>query len=155
MRSPYDFISLLSTHQRIRDLRNSVHFTTNDSMRLVSYIRVFGGFGLSQRTCYRPVDYVYGVSGILGWDIPRMADPDIVWGKFISYMQLFAKMLHENLAEHNQENVQINVSVKAHSFSLSAANNLGEVFRSLLHVKLQCTCTTCIACKHMLKFDPE
>ncbi|CDH58126.1 predicted protein [Lichtheimia corymbifera JMRC:FSU:9682] len=37
----------------------------------------------SQRRCYDPVDYVYGVLGIFQFKIPRMTDPNAVWRRFL------------------------------------------------------------------------
>ncbi|KAJ8654552.1 hypothetical protein O0I10_009734 [Lichtheimia ornata] len=37
----------------------------------------------SERRCYDPVDYVYGVLGIFQFKVPRMTDPKAVWQRFL------------------------------------------------------------------------
>lgn len=148
-------MSLLSLNRCIREVRNSIHYALTDSMRLLAFTRIFVGLSQSQRSCYSAVDYVHGVSGILSWDIPRLDHPDDVWAQFILYLQSFAETLHGDLPKHNQENMEITVSDKAQSFSLSGAKELGEVYRGLLQMKLHCTCTTCAAFKKMLSFDDK
>lgn len=39
--------------------------------------------GDSERRCYDPVDYVYGVLGIFQFKVPRMTDPKAVWQRFL------------------------------------------------------------------------
>ncbi|CDH60916.1 predicted protein [Lichtheimia corymbifera JMRC:FSU:9682] len=40
-------------------------------------------FHVSARRCYDPVDYVYGVLGLLQIKIPRVTDPTAVWLRFL------------------------------------------------------------------------
>lgn len=152
-RSPYDFTDLISINQSIRDLRNSINYPLNDSMRTLAFIRIFTGLSQCRRSCFRPEDYVHGVSGILGWDIPRLDKLDAVWDEFISFLKDFAKMVHGDLDKHSQKHIQISVSEKALSFSLAEALDLGDVYRDLLDIKFHCSCITCQVLKHMVKFD--
>ncbi|KAJ8652919.1 hypothetical protein O0I10_011453 [Lichtheimia ornata] len=47
---------------------------------------------LSERRCYDPCDYVYGVLGMLRIKIPRMTDPNDVWRHFLSKLDDLAPL---------------------------------------------------------------
>ncbi|CDH60924.1 predicted protein [Lichtheimia corymbifera JMRC:FSU:9682] len=46
-------------------------------------VNLFSSFSFSFRRCYDPVDYVYGVLGLLQIKISRMTDPTAVWQRFL------------------------------------------------------------------------
>lgn len=68
-------------------------------------------FGVSNRRCMDPADYVYGVLGVLRMYVPRKTDPDEVWKLFL-----------ERLSSY------ISISNHAKRFDLATARNMADVY---------------------------
>lgn len=130
---------MMETAQSVRSSLRS----DNALFRFLAIADLLDDLGLSHRTCHFPVDYVYGILGILGWDIPRLADPNLAWKHFISKLEQFTEMPKEQLDKHYRDNIRINVSDKAQSFSLSSSTNLGDAYCHLLKLSSNCECTAC------------
>ncbi|CDH52843.1 predicted protein [Lichtheimia corymbifera JMRC:FSU:9682] len=125
----------------------------------------------SDRSCYYAEDYVYGLLGILGWDIPRLNDMDDLWNRFLSSLKGFAvKVLWPSIEEyfqysdrapdyilddpgfepdpetslkHCQETIHINISEEAQSCTLSRACSMTDAYQGLLYIKADCSCVNC------------
>ena len=72
-------------------------------------------FARSFRKCMDPVDYVYGVLGILNVYMPRMIDADQVW-------QHFLEMISSSMP----------ISDRARQFNLATAQSMADVYKNLL-----------------------
>ncbi|CDH52834.1 predicted protein [Lichtheimia corymbifera JMRC:FSU:9682] len=124
-------------------------------------------FATSERSCYYAEDYVYGVLGILGCDIPRLNDMEDLWDRFLFSLQRIAekalcKSLAYNLfnivkidrgeeyetcletvAKHFQETIQLDITEEARSCVLSEACNMSDIYQGLLCLKVDCSCPNC------------
>ncbi|KAJ8654028.1 hypothetical protein O0I10_010364 [Lichtheimia ornata] len=69
----------------------------------------------SKRRCYDPVDYVYGVLGMLRIKIPRMEDPNDVWRHFLSQL--------DDLVPRDGRWIDL-----ADEIDLRKVKNIGEVY---------------------------
>ncbi|CDS06557.1 hypothetical protein LRAMOSA09085 [Lichtheimia ramosa] len=79
----------------------------------------------SRRQCMDPVDYVYGVLGMLRIKIPRMKDPKAVWQRFLTEL--------DNCMEKRKERRLID---HVHQVDLLQANHISDVYSKLLfHLK--------------------
>ncbi|KAJ8659513.1 hypothetical protein O0I10_004878 [Lichtheimia ornata] len=125
----------------------------------------------SERSCYFAEDYVYGILGILGWDIPRLNDMEDVWSRFLFSLKGFAEKVlwpaieeyfqyadraplyiqdHPNFEpdpeislKHCRETMHINISREARSCSLYTACSMTDVYPGLLYIKADCPCVNC------------
>lgn len=92
------------------------NFITNDSdlpsTRYFKHFKLVNIFANSPRQCMDPVDYVYGVLGVLGLNIPRKSDPNQVWQLFLSELKVAAKN-------------------PAYEFDLSTAQTMADVYQGL------------------------
>ncbi|KAJ8652743.1 hypothetical protein O0I10_011625 [Lichtheimia ornata] len=104
----------------------------------------------SKRSCYLAVDYVYGILGILGVDVPRQDNPDVVWKHFLAYLDhvVYETYGGNDMSFHDYS--KIDVSEKARQFVLSEADNLGQVFDNVLQVNLHCPCMDCSVVNHRI-----
>ncbi|KAJ8652885.1 hypothetical protein O0I10_011485 [Lichtheimia ornata] len=84
---------------------------------------LFLSFKQSSRQCMEPVDYVYGILGILRLDIPRMNDHHQVWKLFLS--KLDTLMIDLNCTKWK-------ISNDAHQVDLLAVENMADVYKDLL-----------------------
>ncbi|KAI7873501.1 hypothetical protein K492DRAFT_200644 [Lichtheimia hyalospora FSU 10163] len=61
----------------------------NHACQFTTLIVALGG---STRRCMDPVDYVYGVLGMLNIKIPRLTEPKAVWQRFLSELDHYMDM---------------------------------------------------------------
>ncbi|KAI7887136.1 hypothetical protein K492DRAFT_221178 [Lichtheimia hyalospora FSU 10163] len=93
--------------------------------------------GYSTRRCMDPVDYVYGVLGMLQIKIPRMIDPKAIWQCFLSELDK-----HMDMAGIKNEVIQfppddsktkiIGISELAHQVDLENAQCMADVYDDIL-----------------------
>ncbi|KAI7874422.1 hypothetical protein K492DRAFT_240852 [Lichtheimia hyalospora FSU 10163] len=88
-----------------------------------AFLSVISSLGFSKRRCTDPVDYVYGVLGVLQLKIPRMTDPHAVWQYFVSEMDKRLQSIGDSsrIAGH------------AH-FDLRFANNMADVYYKFVEI---------------------
>lgn len=110
----------------------------------------FNKLSTSKRSCYFAVDYVYGILGVLGFDIPRQENPDVAWKHFIAYLDHIVHQTYQGVDMSLHDNSSIHVSEKARQFSLTEAKNLGQVFDTLLEVNIDCPCMDCSVIKYRI-----
>ncbi|CDH48368.1 predicted protein [Lichtheimia corymbifera JMRC:FSU:9682] len=94
-------------------------------LNLSSLLRTWGN---SPRRCMDPVDYVYGVLGILQFEIPRMDDPDAVWKLFLSEMDKHLGSVHERFPLTRR------ISDRAYQVDLRKAQDMRDVYRDLEYI---------------------
>lgn len=75
----------------------------------------------STRRCYDPVDYVYGVLGMMEIQIPRMVDPYAVWRHFLAELDKYAPRF--NRAEQCID--------RAQGIDIREAKTIGDVYEKL------------------------
>ena len=86
--------------------------------------------GNSTRRCMNPVDYVYGVLGILQIKIPRMDDPSTVWQSFLCE---FDKYIDIDMKEQMFGYRQITgISDRARQVNLQEVEHMGDVYKDFL-----------------------
>ncbi|CDH52846.1 predicted protein [Lichtheimia corymbifera JMRC:FSU:9682] len=160
----YYLAAMRKSDTNVRDLSNELDVTTravqgylglreNDGIQRIQHLSsVLALFAKSGRSCYFAEDYVYGALGILGWDIPRLNNIQDLWDRFLSSLQHFTVKLlwqgmknsfPENTIKHLQETIHIRISQKAQSYALSAAYNMADVYKGLLYITLNCSCSKC------------
>ena len=92
----------------------------------------------STRRCMDPVDYVYGVLGMLNIKIPRMTDPKAVWQRFLSELDNYM-----DTTDIKNEVIQvtgvgdlkiIGVEESAYRIDLRKATWMGYVYDELLEM---------------------
>lgn len=113
--------------QQQRTIKVDLQLWKNAKARLVGLKSVLDNLAGSPRTCTNPVDYVYGVLGLLAIDVPRMDDPHAAWSTFLSVL---SQRLQD--VEKDDPDYYASVSENAYSFDLSQANNLGHVYSGLV-----------------------
>ncbi|KAJ8652899.1 hypothetical protein O0I10_011433 [Lichtheimia ornata] len=79
----------------------------------------------SNRRCYDPCDYVYGVLGAMQIKIPRMDDPDEVWRHFLSELDALSPLDLSPWIDHADE------------IDLREVENIGEVYKKLSDIYLE------------------
>ncbi|KAI7883030.1 hypothetical protein K492DRAFT_54604 [Lichtheimia hyalospora FSU 10163] len=93
----------------------------------------------STRRCMDPVDYVYGVLGILQLKIPRMADPKKVWQCFLTELDDYMDMAgfkNREIQRPNGSKVKIiGIRKYAYETDLTTAECMGDVFRYILDLE--------------------
>ncbi|CDS06572.1 hypothetical protein LRAMOSA09100 [Lichtheimia ramosa] len=106
-----------------------------DKARITSHLRLYGdpylvfynvirSLSESPRQCMDPVDYVYGVLGMLQIKIPRMKDTNAVWQRFLTEL--------DNCLELEDGHQFIDY---AQGFDLRKAKTIGDVYRKLLYIE--------------------
>lgn len=92
--------------------------------------------GKSQRRCYDPVDYVYGVLGMFQINIERMQDPVKVWRCFLSeldtYMDKHGFKVEETFYSRCSNSYRI--SYRALQVDLLNVENMTDVYKDLLEM---------------------
>ena len=92
----------------------------------------------SPRRCMDPVDYVYGVLGILQIKIPRMTNPKKLWKRFLSELDHYMDM-----AGFKNEDFQtpegytlkiIGIGERAYSIDLMTVKCMGDVYEGILDI---------------------
>ena len=78
----------------MKEISQARAFNKHDVKRNHAYQFVFllGTLGESTRRCMDPVDYVYGVLGMLNIKIPRLTEPKAVWQRFLSELDHYMDM---------------------------------------------------------------
>lgn len=88
--------------------------------------------GESTRRCYDPCDYVYGVLGMLQIKIPRMADADEVWDRFLDELDDYIDNLEDN---ELASGALVGTSDRARQINLLEAKNMKDVYNDLLVIE--------------------
>lgn len=83
--------------------------------------------GKSSRRCMDPVDYVYGVLGVLQLDIPRTTDTDTVWQHFLSQLEKLIVRIKSPLNPKKRSNTTIDA--RAWNVDLKTAQSMADVYR--------------------------
>ncbi|KAI7878423.1 hypothetical protein K492DRAFT_196834 [Lichtheimia hyalospora FSU 10163] len=100
------------------------------------FIFLLHSLGNSTRRCMDPVDYVYGVLGMLNIKIPRMAEPKAVWQRFLSELDNYMGM-----ADIKNEVIQTSkytsgmsngIRESAYKADLREVECMGDVYKNLL-----------------------
>ncbi|KAI7877829.1 hypothetical protein K492DRAFT_209362 [Lichtheimia hyalospora FSU 10163] len=110
-----------------RTIKVDLQLWKSSKARFIGLKSMLDNLAGSPRTCTNPVDYVYGVLGLLAIDVPRMSDPHAVWSTFLSVLSQRLQSV-----ERNDPDFFASVSETAHSFDLSKAKNLGHVYHGLV-----------------------
>ncbi|KAJ8659522.1 hypothetical protein O0I10_004887 [Lichtheimia ornata] len=162
-----DFQANIGTLRRaVGIIHGSEEHTANDFYLLDS---VLLHLAKSERSCYFAEDYVYGVLGILGLDIPRLNDIEDIWDRFLFSFQRFVEKRFwesvkdlfccgpffyspnktynepypETATKHCQETMHFNICEGARSCALSGASKMADVYRGLLEITVNCSCSRC------------
>ncbi|KAJ8652917.1 hypothetical protein O0I10_011451 [Lichtheimia ornata] len=83
---------------------------------------VIGSLVSSNRRCYDPCDYVYGVLGAMQIKIPRMTDPNDVWRHFLSKLDDLAPLDSRRWMDYADE------------IDLGEVENIGVVYNELIQI---------------------
>ncbi|KAI7875692.1 hypothetical protein K492DRAFT_182421 [Lichtheimia hyalospora FSU 10163] len=129
-----DMVSVLNEYVKLRD--NEAHsarmFTKtrirkNSAFELKVLMRTLGN---STRRCMNPVDYVYGVLGMLQIKIPRMKDPNAVWQYFL---REFENYIDGDIKRQFYILREIAViSYRAYQVNLQEVEHMGDVYKDFL-----------------------
>ncbi|CDH59346.1 predicted protein [Lichtheimia corymbifera JMRC:FSU:9682] len=94
------------------------------------FVNMLASIGRCRRTCTDPRDYVYGVLGLLGMDIPRVDDnPQTVW---ITFLSVLDTMLQEHTTIARTGERLLTISSHAWNFRLALAKDSDHVYGMLL-----------------------
>lgn len=100
------------------------------------FYNLIDALGKSQRHCYDPVDYVYGVLGMFEINIERMSDPVQVWRRFVSeldnYMEKNGFKIEETFDSMSSNSYKI--SYRALQVNLLEVKNMTDVYKDLLEM---------------------
>ncbi|KAJ8655970.1 hypothetical protein O0I10_008410 [Lichtheimia ornata] len=100
------------------------------------FYNIIDALGKSQRHCYDPVDYVYGVLGMFEINIERMSDPVQVWRRFVSeldnYMEKNGFKIEETFDSMSSNSYKI--SYRALQVNLLEVKNMTDVYKDLLEM---------------------
>lgn len=86
-----------------------------EKMKAIDFLRLIGSLGFSSRQCMDPVDYVYGILGMLQIKMPRLDNPADVWTRFLyelgNYMETMGPFELEdgNIIKINEHAYQIDI----------------------------------------------
>ncbi|KAI7875682.1 hypothetical protein K492DRAFT_199005 [Lichtheimia hyalospora FSU 10163] len=89
--------------------------------------------GNSTRRCMNPVDYVYGVLGMLQIKIPRMKDPDAVWQSFLCEFENYVDRDIKNNVFFPTMPIT-GISDRAHLVNLQEVEHIGDVYKGFLAI---------------------
>ena len=93
----------------------------------------------STRRCMDPVDYVYGVLGMLQIKIPRMTDPKKVWQRFLFELDEYLDMAafkYKDIHDHDSSIAKIiGIRKYAYSIDLTTVDCMGDVYGDILDIK--------------------
>ncbi|KAI7878412.1 hypothetical protein K492DRAFT_196881 [Lichtheimia hyalospora FSU 10163] len=103
---------------------------------LSSLVNLFNLLGQSSRQCMDPVDYVYGVLGLLRIRIPRMTYPKAVWQLFLYELEpVLNELLLNQFTTSKGGVVQlVGINEDAYQIDLLDARNMADVYRNFLIV---------------------
>ena len=100
---------------------------------------LIGSLSDSPRRCMDPVDYVYGVLGMLQIKIPRMIDPKKVWQRFLSELDDYMDMAgfkNEVVQEPDGSKVKIiGIRKCAYEIDLTTVKCMGGIYHYILRVE--------------------
>ncbi|KAI7885178.1 hypothetical protein K492DRAFT_172505 [Lichtheimia hyalospora FSU 10163] len=86
-----------------------------------------------------PVDYVYGVLGMLQIKIPRMTDPKKVWQRFLSELDDYmdtAGIKGEEIPNPAASIYKvIGIADYAYNIDLTTVECMGDAYKSILRIK--------------------
>lgn len=88
-----------------------------------------------------PSDYVYGVLGVLQFEIPRMANPKEVWHDFLSELDNFVEAYVCNQSSSQMDVPPpslFTINDRARHLDLTTVKNMSDVYRDLL-IEYNCT----------------
>ncbi|KAI7876077.1 hypothetical protein K492DRAFT_198712 [Lichtheimia hyalospora FSU 10163] len=113
---------------------NKQHCDKNE--RANQFGALFYSLYSSTRRCMDPVDYVYGILGMLKIKIPRMTDPEAVWHRFLFELDNYMDMMGTKTAVFrfsNGSKSRISVNKEsAHEIVLQEATCMADVYKGLL-----------------------
>ncbi|CDH58174.1 predicted protein [Lichtheimia corymbifera JMRC:FSU:9682] len=90
----------------------------------------------SSRRCMDPVDYVYGVLGMLQLKIPRMNDPIAVWQRLMSELEKYIEAMEDNQIEVNGVHcIVTGFDDRAYLVDLREAVDMSDVYDKLKFVE--------------------
>lgn len=160
--------SVLYLEDQLSILRHTVHRfhdgfeETSKFHRFKNLDWILTQFAESGRSCYYTQDYVYGVLGILGWDIPRLDSMEDLWDRFLfglrrvaekAFSESFYSRLsddetnsrwpHRRNYKHWQKTIQLHIPEEARSCPLSGACEMQDVYEYLLYIHVDCSCPDC------------
>lgn len=100
------------------------------------FYNLIDALGKSQRHCYDPVDYVYGVLGMFQINIERMSDPVQVWRRFLleldTYMDRNGFKVEETF--YSKRSNYYRISYRALQVDLLKVGNMTDVYKDLLEM---------------------
>lgn len=99
--------------------------------RLYEISEIFVSLAGSSRTCLDPLDYVYGILGLLDIHIPRTDNADTLWRTFLSKLKDHLTQMVNDIKE-DDVNVSFTLSESACDIKLAHAENVSEVYNGLL-----------------------
>ncbi|KAI7875975.1 hypothetical protein K492DRAFT_182148 [Lichtheimia hyalospora FSU 10163] len=107
--------------------------------RAYQFRLLLGTLSGSTRRCMDPVDYVYGVLGILNIKIPRMTDLKAVWQRFLSELDNYMDMANIKsevfyVARYSSVKI-IGVQESAYEIDLQEVECMGDVYDKVLDVE--------------------
>ncbi|KAI7874442.1 hypothetical protein K492DRAFT_183931 [Lichtheimia hyalospora FSU 10163] len=95
--------------------------------------------GESTRRCMDPVDYVYGVLGMLNIKIPRMTEPKAVWQRFLSELDNYMDMADIKSAVFYMAGCDgvkvIGIQQSAYKIDLQQVECMGDVYNKVLDME--------------------
>ncbi|KAI7881122.1 hypothetical protein K492DRAFT_207076 [Lichtheimia hyalospora FSU 10163] len=94
-------------------------------------IYLINALGHSTRCCMDPVDYVYGVLGMLQIKIPRMKDPDAVWQSFLCEFENYIYSYIKEKEYHRFYKIT-GISDRAYQVNLLEVEHMGDVYKNFL-----------------------
>ena len=128
-------------HDRMAEISYSRAFKKHDGKMTPAYefLSLMLSLAESTRRCMDPVDYVYGVLGILQIKIPRMTDPEKVWQRFLSELDDYldrAGFKKKDIHDHDGSKTKIiGIREYAHKIDLTTAECMGDVYGHLLDME--------------------
>lgn len=99
--------------------------------RLYEISEIFVSLAGSSRTCLDPLDYVYGILGLLDIHIPRTDNADTLWRTFLSKLKDHLTQMVNDIKE-DDVNVSFTLSESACDIKLAHAENVSEIYNGLL-----------------------
>ncbi|KAI7873963.1 hypothetical protein K492DRAFT_200340 [Lichtheimia hyalospora FSU 10163] len=99
---------------------------------------LFQAFARSSRKCTNSVDYVYGVLGVLQFNIPRMSDPKQVWQYFLVALDDFITDIKRRsmIDQRDELFAAIRLNQARRDFDLQAAECMSDVYKELLDIDM-------------------
>ena len=89
----------------------------------------------STRCCMDPVDYVYGVLGMLQIKIPRMTDPKKVWQRFLSELDDYMDMAgfkNEDTQDAEGSKLKVRITEYAYNIDLTTVERVSDIYGYIL-----------------------